>query len=119
MPFKPGQSGNPKGRERGLTRAEALRRKAEKVTPPRGKSKSAQDWKGMSPLAILSEIAHNKKLTESLRAKAASDAAPYIHSRQPQAIHVTESVRLEKITVVVLGGPRAMTPATPEPKETP
>ncbi len=105
------------GRPKGLTRQQKqAQRDADSLKALTQAAAAIHDagWTGPSPLAVLSSIAHNKKLEPSLRERAASSAAPYIHPKQPQAIHVTEQVKLERVTVVVIGGPRAMLPAKAE-----
>jgi len=67
--FKPGKSGNPKGRPSGSSNMRSLDL-ANKI-----------EEEGLTPVEYLVSVYRNKKASQSLRVAAARAAAPYVHSR--------------------------------------
>ncbi len=59
---------------------------------------------GESALDCLLRMMRNPKLSWGLRAKAAAAAAPYIHPKQPKAIHVQSEVITAGVEVTIVGG---------------
>ena len=67
--FKPGKSGNPRGRPRGSANMRSL----ELATRIEGE--------GLTPVEYLVSVYRNKRVSKSLRIAAARAAAPYVHSK--------------------------------------
>ena len=67
--FKPGKSGNPRGRPRGNSNMRSL------------DLATRIEEEGLTPVEYLVSVYRNKRASQSLRLAAARAAAPYVHSR--------------------------------------
>jgi hypothetical protein len=68
MGFKPGQSGNPKGKPKG-------------AISKLDKAQRAKALDGLTPLEYMLSILRDETKDEAVRMAAAKDAAPYVHAR--------------------------------------
>ncbi len=58
-----------------------------------------------SPLERLYDVMANPRVEWATRVRAMGLAAEYVHAKQPQAIHVTQDVRLAAVVVHTMPGP--------------
>lgn len=86
-------AGKPKGLRNKINRAAEI--KAALAEVPGGAE---------SPLAFLTRVYTDSHRDWELRVKAAAHAAPFIHPRMPQAIHVVGEVKIDKVEVEIVGG---------------
>ena len=115
MPFQPGQSGNPAGLKKG-TRHKINREPAAHAPPV--VALPAPSIVGPTPLQVLCRAMNDEALPWRERLRAAADAAPYVHAKQPQAVHVSTEARIEAVTVEIEAGPwLPATPTNPAPVE--
>ena len=61
--------------------------------------------RGESPLEFMLRLMRDRNREWSLRLDAAEKAAPYIHAKQPQAVHVTSEVRIVAVVTRIEAGP--------------
>ena len=60
---------------------------------------------GESPLQFLLRVMRDKRRDWPDRIRCAVVAAEYVHAKQPQAIHVTQNVRIASVTAIMTPGP--------------
>jgi hypothetical protein len=93
-PFKPGTSGNPRGRPRGARNKRSIADQEVAAS-------------GMSPLAFLCSVFRNPKQPMKRRIEAAKSAAPYMHARLAATLLLPPQEQLgdNRIELVFVPGP--------------
>ena len=87
MPFKPGESGNPTGRKKGVPNKATLARQAKIAAS------------GLTPLDYLMGRVCDKDEDQDVRIDCAKAAAPYVHPRLQALQHTGEGGGPIKVTL--------------------
>ncbi len=88
MPFKPGQSGNPKGRPKGSKNKNTL------------EAIAVLEKKGINPLEEMADMATDENVSETVRARLLCELASYIYPKR-KAVEVSGPDE-EALTVKIL-----------------